>query len=96
MNSSLRLDFLSNLTNDLACIFKTSALAMDDVSKGYSGAEIVALCRDAALHAIGEMDDGIIERPQIHMKHMLRSIADMKPRTTKDMLEFYESFRGMH
>jgi len=74
----------------------TSALACDNVSKGYSGAEIIALCRDAALHAIGEMDDGHIDRPQIHMKHLLRSISEMKPRTTKDMLQFYESFRGRH
>jgi transitional endoplasmic reticulum ATPase len=75
---------------------KITALASDDLSKGYSGAEIIALCRDAALHAIGEMDDGIIDRPQIHMKHLLMSINDMKPRTTTEMLRFYESFRGRH
>ncbi|KAL3781457.1 hypothetical protein ACHAW5_009648 [Stephanodiscus triporus] len=73
---------------------KITALASDDLSKGYSGAEIIALCRDAALHAIGEMDDGIIDRPQIHMKHLLMSINDMRPRTTTEMLRFYESFRG--
>ncbi|KAL7542176.1 hypothetical protein ACHAXR_011597 [Thalassiosira sp. AJA248-18] len=71
-----------------------SAVASDDISKGYSGAEIVALCRDAALHAIGEMDDGYLDRPQIHMRHLLQSIKDTKPRTTKEMLSFYESFRG--
>ena len=75
---------------------KITALARDDVSKGYSGAEIIALCRDAALYAIGEMDEGIIDRPQIHMNHLLMSINDMKPRTTPEMLLFYESFRGRH
>ena len=75
-------------------ISQISALSSDNVSKGYSGAEIVALCRDAALHAIGDMDDGLIDRPQIHMSHLLRSINDMKPRTTKEMLKFYSSFRG--
>lgn len=74
----------------------SSALASDELSKGYSGAEIIALCRDAALHAIGEMDDGNIDRPQICMRHLLQSINDMKPRTTKEMLKFYESFRGRH
>ncbi|KAL9191332.1 hypothetical protein ACHAXT_001038 [Thalassiosira profunda] len=73
-----------------------SALASDEVSNGYSGAEIIALCKDAALHAIGEMDDGGIDQPQIHMRHLLRSIDDMKPRTTKEMLHFYDSFRGRH
>jgi len=70
-----------------------SALACDDISNGYSGAEIIALCRDAALHAITEMDDGYIDRPQIHMEHLIRSINDMKPRTTKEMLDFYKTFR---
>ena len=77
-------------------LLKISDLASDAVSKGYSGAEIIALCRDAALHAIGEMDDGIIDRPRVHMRHLLRSINDMKPRTTKEMLQFYSSFRGGH
>ena len=66
-----------------------TTLASDNVSSGYSGAEIVALCRDAALHAIGEMDDGIIDKPQIHMRHLLQSINNMKPRTTQEMLDFY-------
>lgn len=66
-----------------------TALASDSVSSGYSGAEIVALCRDAALHAIGEMDDGVIDKPQIHMRHLLQSINNMKPRTTQEMLDFY-------
>eukprot|EP00804_Cyclotella_cryptica_P000553 CCRYP_009971-RB/>CCRYP_009971-RB protein AED:0.02 eAED:0.02 QI:1196/1/1/1/1/1/3/90/701 len=72
-----------------------SVLASDEISKGYSGAEIIAICRDAALHAIGEMDDQCVT-PQICMKHLLRSMSDMKPRTTSEMLQFYESFRGRH
>ena len=44
-----------------------SKIANDDVSHGYTGAEIVAICRDAALHAIGETDDGNVEQPQIRM-----------------------------
>ncbi|KAL7427732.1 hypothetical protein ACHAXH_002746 [Discostella pseudostelligera] len=84
------------LTFPLVLLLQIYVLASDEVSKGYSGAEIIALCRDAALHAIGEMDDGIIQRPQIQMKHLLRSANDMKPHTTKSMLQFYEAFRGRH
>ncbi|EJK59909.1 hypothetical protein THAOC_19814 [Thalassiosira oceanica] len=72
------------------------SLSLDELasaSKGYTGAEIVALCRDAALRAIGEMDEGDTDRPQIQMRHLLRSIADTKPRTTEKMLQFYDSFR---
>ena len=86
--------FLSHSFLHSFILSQISALASDNVSKGYSGAEIIALCRDAALHAIGDMDDGLIDRPQIHMSHLLRSINDMKPRTTKEMLKFYSSFRG--
>ena len=85
--------FLFYLTHCI-CVFlcvhlQLITLASDNVSIGYSGAEIVALCRDAALHAIGEMDDGIIDKPQIHMRHLLQSINNMKPRTTQKMLAFY-------
>jgi transitional endoplasmic reticulum ATPase/AAA family ATPase len=75
---------------------KLSVLASDDISKGYSGAEIVAICRDAALHAIGEMVDGSTDTPRIRIRHLLQSIKDMKPRTTVEMLDFYKSFRGQH
>jgi SpoVK/Ycf46/Vps4 family AAA+-type ATPase len=75
---------------------KLSVLASDDISKGYSGAEIVAICRDAALHAIGEMVDGSTDTPRIRIRHLLQSIKDMKPRTTAEMLDFYKSFRGQH
>jgi transitional endoplasmic reticulum ATPase len=75
---------------------KLSVLAVDDVSKGYTGAELIAICRDAALHAIGEMNDESPDTPQICMRHLLQSIKDMKPRTTQDMLDFYKSFRGQH
>ena len=71
-------------------------MARDEISKGYSGAEIIAICRDAALHAIGEMVDGSPDIPQVCMRHLLHSIQNMKPRTTQEMLDFYKSFRGQH
>lgn len=85
-----------NLFLTLCIVHKIFVLASDDVSKGYSGAEIIALCRDAALHAIGDMDEGKTKLPQIRMKHLLRSVNEMTPRTTKSLLQFYESFRGRH
>jgi len=69
-----------------------SKIASDDISHGYSGAEIVAICRDAALLAIGEMDDGNMEQPQIRMCHLLEAIKNLKPRTTSEMLHFYDSY----
>jgi len=66
-----------------------SHLATDGISHGYSGAEIVAICRDAALLAIGEMD---MEQPQIRMYHLLEAIKNLKPRTTPEMLQLYSSY----
>ncbi len=75
---------------------KVSALAKDSISSGYTGAELIAICRDAALRAIGDMDDGKVENPTIRMNHLIESIGDMKPRTSVEMLQFYESYRGRH
>lgn len=72
-----------------------SNLASDGISHGYTGAEIVAICRDAALLAIGEMDDGNMEQPQIRMYHLLEAIKNLKPRTTPEMLQLYASY-GRH
>lgn len=75
---------------------KISALAKNGISNGYTGAELVAICRDAALRSIEDMDNGKIEDPIICMNHLIQSIGDMKPRTSVEMLQFYESFRGRH
>ncbi len=69
-----------------------SKIASDDISHGYTGAEIVSICRDAALLAIGEMDDGNLEQPQIRNCHLLEAIKNLKPRTTSEMLHFYDSY----
>ena len=69
-----------------------SNLASDSISRGYTGAEIVAICRDAALLAIGEMDDENMSQPQIRMHHLLDAIKSLKPRTTPAMLRFYDSY----
>lgn len=72
-----------------------STLAGNSISHGYSGAEIIAICRDAALLAVGEIDDGKMELPQIKMHHLLESMKNLKPRTTSEMLNFYDNYGRM-
>ena len=72
-----------------------STLASNSISHGYTGAEIIAICRDAALLAIGEIDDGKMELPQIKMHHLLESMKNLKPRTTSEMLNFYDNYGRM-
>ena len=72
-------------------------MARDDVSRGLSGAEVIAACRNAALMALeedeaalpGESQNG----PTIRMQHLLHSIQGMERQITSDMLEFYDSYR---
>ena len=69
-------------------------LASDAISHGYSGAEIVAICRDAALLALEECDDPMAEAtPSVRMSHLLRAVEGMHRQITPRMLEFYRSYR---
>jgi len=61
-------------------------------SEGFSGAEIVSICRESALFAIEESDETPNVEPVIKMSHMLRSIDATKRQITPEMLSFYDSF----
>ena len=55
-------------------------------TKGFSGAEVVAVCNDAALLAIDE--DKLI----VTHEHVIRAIDKIKPQITLEMFQFYETF----
>ncbi|CAO3680002.1 unnamed protein product [Umbelopsis ramanniana] len=57
---------------------------------GYSGAEVVAICQEAALQA---MEDDI-DAQFIRQEHFVRAIRSMKKRITPEMLQFYDDFRS--
>ena len=67
-------------------------LAMD--TDGYSGAELVAICRHAALYAIADTPDDNDDPVQIQLHHLHQSISNIKPQITTQMLEFYASFQN--
>ena len=58
-------------------------------TEGYSGAEIVAVCREASVAAL---EDNIFAN-FVEMKHFLLSIQKVVPRITSQMLLFYDNFR---
>ena len=64
----------------------TESLA--DKLKGYSGAEIVALCNEAALKALEEN----VEAETINQKHFQDATSLIKPRINHHLLEVYEKF----
>ncbi|CAG4999197.1 unnamed protein product [Parnassius apollo] len=57
-------------------------------TEGYSGAELQALCHEAALRAL-EKD---IDCPEVTMQHFEHVLVDFKPRTPSSLLKVYEEF----
>lgn len=57
-------------------------------TEGYSGAEVVAFCRNAALLAMRED----INAEGVHKEHFDKSLTMIVPRTDKKLLEIYETF----
>lgn len=58
------------------------------LTEGYSGAEINAVCKEAALKALEESFEAL-EVSRRHFDHALQSI---KPRTSKELLEIYAQY----
>ena len=70
-------------------------ISSDEMTQGFSGAEVVAICRDAALLALEESDDPMVtETPKIGMKHMVQAIRGMQRQISPEMLSFYVSYRA--
>ena len=62
---------------------------------GYSGAEVAAACREAALAALQED----IRADTVRMRHFERALVAIKPRTTPELIRFYEDYQqksGVH
>ena len=59
-------------------------------SAGYSGAEIAALCKEAAVAALEES----IDCPAVMLRHFEIAFKRVLPRTTPEMLDFYADFEA--
>ena len=81
-----------------------SSLADDGVTGGFSGAEMVAICRDAALLALEEDEEAraagesmnVALRPPpptIEMRHLTMAIQSMPRQITPSMVEFYKLYQ---
>ncbi|KAJ2716842.1 AAA+-type ATPase [Coemansia spiralis] len=56
---------------------------------GYSGAEVVALCQEAAMEALADDPDA----QHVEMCHFDRCLTRFRPRITPEMLKFYAAFQ---
>ena len=71
-----------------------SLLASDEITEGFSGAECVGICRDAALLAL--QDGEVLEdrEMKIGMKHLLAAANAAQRQITPELLEFYAEYEG--
>lgn len=75
-----------------------SGVNIDDIiaqTEGYSGAEITAICREAALAAL--QDD--INAVSVKHEHFLQALQTVKPRISADLVQYYRKFQeqcGIH
>jgi SpoVK/Ycf46/Vps4 family AAA+-type ATPase len=70
-----------------------------ELTKGYSGAEIAAVCNEAAIKALEEMvtcyDNNLqaCGDDSIKMKHFDIALSSIAPRITAESLEMYNAFK---
>ena len=58
------------------------------LTEGYSGAEIQAICQEAALKSLEES----LEAEHIQWQHFLSALQVVKPRTSQELLDLYERY----
>ena len=63
-----------------------------ELTKNYSGAEITAVCDEAALIALRDN----IEAPHIEWHHFERALASIKPRTSDEHIRKLDAFTKQH
>ncbi|RZF47097.1 hypothetical protein LSTR_LSTR005175 [Laodelphax striatellus] len=63
---------------------------LSSLTDGYSGAEVVAVCQEAALSALEEDTSAA----QVSWSHFQRALTLITPRTSKTLLELYERYRS--
>lgn len=57
-----------------------------NVTRGFSGAEVVAVCNEAALYAIDRDADSLTQ------EDILAAARKITPQITADMIKFYTNF----
>ncbi|CAF4499134.1 unnamed protein product [Rotaria socialis] len=63
-----------------------------ELTKNYSGAEIAAVCDEAALIALRDN----IDAPYIEWQHFERALMSVKPRTSEEHIRRLDAFTKQH
>ncbi|KAJ2471509.1 AAA+-type ATPase [Coemansia sp. RSA 2322] len=89
-DEATRVEILRLQLRRVACADSVSPELLARHTDGFSGAEVVALCQEAAIEAMAESPDAQCVEP----RHFERCLAGFKRRITPEMLQFYADFRA--
>lgn len=90
-----REDILEIHLSRTPCGSDVSIEDLGERTEGYSGAEIAAVCKEAALAALEES----LQAKEVRWKHFEKALAAVKPRTSAESIKFYDRFQnqtGIH
>lgn len=85
-----RLQILEGQLKRIPCAPGLNYTDLVEKTRGFSGAEVVAVCNEAALAAIEE------GREAVAAEHLMQAVAATKPQITPDVINFYEQFNKSH
>ncbi len=80
-----RMEILRIHTKDMPLADDVDLEEIAGITEGYSGADLEALVREAALQALRED----LNTTQVSMKHFEKALKTVKPSITEDMVRFY-------
>ncbi|CAG8438553.1 16248_t:CDS:10 [Acaulospora morrowiae] len=84
-----RREIFSIQLKKMSCGLDVDAEEFASMTDGYSGAEVVAVCQEAAMCAMDED----LDAKEVRRDHFLKALSSFTRRITPEMIEFYENFR---
>jgi transitional endoplasmic reticulum ATPase len=86
-NEKERLEILKIHTRNMP-LKNVDLVELAKKTEGYSGADLEALCREAAMNALREN----IKAKEVRMKHFEEALKKVTPSLTKEVIEYYQKF----
>ncbi|KAJ3103391.1 hypothetical protein HDU96_009292 [Phlyctochytrium bullatum] len=84
-----RVEILRIQTGKMACAPDVDIADLARKTEGYSGAEVVAICQEAAYKAMEEDANA----KQVEHRHFLAGVEGVTPRITAEVVAFYDRFK---
>jgi len=86
-NEKERLEILKIHTRNMP-LKNVDLVELAKKTEGFSGADLEALCREAAMNALREN----IKAKEVRMKHFEEALKKVTPSLTKEVIEYYQKF----